>query len=107
MLRRSRRLAFENLENRRLLAADSILIEQGILGVRGTHGDDVIDVRRVASGYNQGDLQVTLNGEERIVPYYSNWQGDWNIDAIIILGRGGDDQITIAPDVYSPAYVDG
>jgi Ca2+-binding RTX toxin-like protein len=94
-----RRLAFESLEGRRLLA---FAAGNGLVGIKGTNRDDVIKVERVTpqsyGGSYVGDLLLTMNGEQAVYSYSQN--------AVIILGLGGNDQITVADDVHLPVYID-
>jgi Ca2+-binding RTX toxin-like protein len=87
-LRTRRSLSFESLENRTLLAASNILIEDGLLGFRGTNGDDVMRVEHIGQQY-----KLTLNGQSTLI----NDIGP--LDGVIVDGRAGNDQITIDSSV--------
>ena len=82
-----RQLAFESLEIRRMLAAD-ILVEDGLLGLRGTNSDDVIQVERIGNQY-----KLTLNGQSAFVDGANSLQG------VIVDGMAGNDHITIDSSV--------
>jgi Ca2+-binding RTX toxin-like protein len=103
MLRQSRRrLAFESLEDRRLLAFAS---EGSLIGIKGTKGDDVIRVERVIPGnYQQGYVLLTLNGEHASYSYDGTSS---TISAVLVLGLGGNDQITIDDNIPFQALIDG
>ncbi len=87
MLRR-RTFTFESLEKRNLLAAGNIAIENGLLGFRGTKGDDVMKVEHIGHQY-----KLTLNGQYAFVNDIGPLQ------AVIVDGRAGNDQITIDSSV--------
>jgi Ca2+-binding RTX toxin-like protein len=98
MLRNNlRRLAFESLEDRRLLA---FAAEGSLVGIKGTKGDDVIRVEVIKSDYYGDMVELTLNGEK--------WAGrnPYDVDAVVILGLSGNDQITIADNVPFAALID-
>src|SRR5438045_3763629 len=98
MPRRTRSLTFESLENRELLAANDILIEKDVLGVRGTSGNDVIEIIRIDPGPNSdGQFQIRRNGDLTIFH-----DSNVTIRDILILGLAGDDQISVDPSVKIP-----
>jgi Ca2+-binding RTX toxin-like protein len=102
---RSRSCAFESLETRRLMAAD-VKLNGDILNIRGTTHNDTIDVQRVASGPNSGMVQVTLNGKQTL--FNDNFNGSTgSISRVVIRGRGGNDQISVAENVGFQAFITG
>jgi Ca2+-binding RTX toxin-like protein len=103
---RSRRSTFESLESRQLLAAD-ITLKGDVLNIRGTNRHDVIDVQRVASGPDAGALQVTANNIQKLFNDNNTGLGTGTISQIVINGRRGSDEITIADNVYIPAVITG
>jgi Ca2+-binding RTX toxin-like protein len=105
--KRKRSLAFESLESRKLLSANSMTLSGGVLKIRGTNHADTIDVARATSGPNAGMVQVTLNGKQKFFNYDYTGSSTGSITGVIINGRGGNDQISIADNVYFPALIDG
>src|SRR5262245_14279022 len=105
--KRARRPAFESLETRQLLAADSITLNGDVLHIRGTNRADFIDVQRVTSGPMTGMVQVTLNSEQKFFEYDYNGTGTGSITGVVINGRRGNDQISISDNVYFPAVING
>jgi Ca2+-binding RTX toxin-like protein len=96
-----RRPTFESLEDRRMLA---FAAEGTLIGVKGTKGDDIIQVERLTSGPQAGYVRLTMNGEQ--ATYYYNGSPS-SISAVVVLGMGGDDQITIADNIPFDALIDG
>ncbi len=98
---RNRRLRMESLEERNLLAFDSAY---GYLGIKGTGGDDVIHVEIIEGIYDYSfDIELTLNDEHARYSF-SYW--DNHYQGVVILGLGGNDQITIANNVPVPGLID-
>ena len=104
--KRARRFTFEPLESRQLLAAD-ISLKGDVLTIRGTNHNDLIDVARVASGPEAGMLQVSVNGQQKLFNDNPTGAGIGSISKIVIRGRDGNDQISIADNVYIPADITG
>src|SRR4051794_7080058 len=96
LFKRHRSLKFESLEKRRMMA---FAAEGSPVGIKGTGGDDIIHVERVSNGYYNDNLVLTMNDEQ--ATYYMS-----GIDTIIILGLGGNDQITVDDNVHIKAYID-
>ena len=100
--KRNRNLTFESLESRKVLSANSIALTGDVIHIRGTNHADVISVERVTSGPNIDKVQVTLNNRQEFFDYDYNGTGTGSITGVIIQGRRGDDQITIADNVIFP-----
>jgi hypothetical protein len=91
MLRKyHRKLCFQSLEQRRMLA---FAAEGHLVGIKGTNGDDIMTVEHITSGPHQGDIRLTMNEEEQYFGF-SSWSGTSFTD-VVLLGKGGNDQITI------------
>lgn len=104
---RKRTPAFESLESRQLLAADPIRLNGDVLNIRGTNRADILDVQRVASGPQAGMLQVTLNSEQKFFDDNNTGTGTGSISQIVVRGRNGNDEISIADNVHIPAVITG
>lgn len=85
---RRNQLVFESLEKRHLLSASNILIEDGLLGFRGTNADDVMQVEHIGNQY-----KLTLNGQYAFINDVGPLRG------VVVDGRAGNDQITIGSSV--------
>ena len=94
--KRSRFLAFQSLEDRRMLA---FAAEGNLVGIKGTKGNDIIRVELVSSGYNAGDIRLIMNDESTTYSRSGRSQ-------VVILGLGGNDQITIADNVPIAGLID-
>lgn len=92
----NRSLRIEPLEDRNLL---TIVFEDGLVGVLGTKGNDIIHIQ-VPANPGLGDIQIDMNGERQ---YFNSW----NIDAIVIAALAGDDQITVEDDVWAHVAASG
>ncbi len=74
----------ESLEHRRLLSA---VLEDGVLNVGGTNGDD-----EIVLSWARGDrIIVNINGEE-----FSFQQRE--IDRVVVNANAGDDRVVLGPD---------
>jgi Ca2+-binding RTX toxin-like protein len=104
---RKRNLTFESLEVRQVLSANPITLNGDVIHIRGTNHSDVINVERVTSGPNVDKVHVTLNNREAFFDYDYNGTGTGSISKVVIEGRRGSDQITIADNVYFPAEIAG
>src|SRR5262245_41005650 len=90
---RARALRFENLETRAMMTT---FVQDGVIGIRGTNFNDVIDVTK-----NGNQYEIVENGLLSIVP------NAFLIDGIVIDGRGGNDQITLDSSVDVPSAIAG
>ena len=104
--KRSGHFSFEPLESRQLMAAD-VSLKGDVLSIRGTGRDDQIEVQRVASGPDAGMVQVSLNGTQKLFNDNYTGSGTGSISRLVIRGSGGNDQITIAGNIYIPAAISG
>ncbi len=87
------RLGIESLEDRRLLAADVSLSDEGVLIVDGTNEPDTVEVSSI------GDrIVVKTNGAD------SRTFAASRVEAILFSGRDGDDTFVNRTDVKSIAY---
>jgi Ca2+-binding RTX toxin-like protein len=95
MSRSRRHFGFEPLEKRNLMA---FAREGNLMGVKGTSGDDVIRVETINTGSSYY-MRLTLN--DKHVDYSYDPQ-----DTIILLGKGGNDQITVDDGVRLAVLID-
>ena len=102
----SRHFAFESLESRELLAAD-VSLKGDVLSIRGTNRADLIDVQRVASGFDAGHGSGHRERRTEALQRQSTRSGCRSISQIVIRGRGGADQISIAENIHIPADITG
>src|SRR6185295_6215050 len=93
--KRNRSLTFESLEARKVMSANSISLNNGVLNIRGTAHSDEIAVERVVGGPNSDKVQVTLNNRTEFFDYDYNGTGTGSISKVVIHGRSGKDQIII------------
>src|SRR5215212_10798245 len=84
----------ETLEARRLL---SVSFADGILRVRGTDADDVISVEADETGNR---LAVRDNASVRRF-------NTADVRLILIVGRGGNDTLSLLPSVFVPSEIYG
>src|SRR6188508_1935261 len=89
----SNALRVEGLERRYLLAAS---IDNRVLLVDGTGGDDVISI--AASG--GGNVVVTINGDDDVFD-------DLDFDTIEVNAGGGDDRVSMGEGLTAPATLRG
>ena len=96
--RRSRRLNYQSLEPRQVLAANPLLtLDAGTLTIEGSDSSDKVEV-----SYNNGQIQVDYNSNNQFV---GTEQFDASaVDDIRFLGRNGDDSFVNRTDVSVVAY---
>jgi Ca2+-binding RTX toxin-like protein len=92
-----RRAFFEPLESRRMLAADPVFVEGGVLTVEGTNKSD-----RIFIEFDGASFHVTLNDET-----FSFATGDVTINSILVNADKGNDRVEISDAVTLSATVDG
>src|SRR5437762_12051005 len=88
-------VVMEMLESRRLF---SVSFDQGLLSVTGTNVSDVIGVRlryERVEGHNLTMARVIVNG--RAKTYGS-------VSALVVDGRGGNDDINVLSDALPPGW---
>ena len=91
-----RHLFFESLEIRRLLAAQPVPGEDGVLEIHGTDAAESI-IGEVVGG------QLCFTIDEGPTVCFPNEQ----VEEIRIFGKGGDDHIELKPNVEQRALLDG
>src|SRR4051812_40814982 len=97
-----RKLSFEPLEKRTLLAAANlanIYVENYILNIRGTLANDVIAVEAVNQRDSDDGYLINFNGQQRTVL--------GTVNGINVLGLAGDDQISVTAAEGRAVFING
>lgn len=95
---RSLRLALEELEHRRLLATASIQLANGVLGISGTGGDDLISIAYEDPADIFGDVVATVRKSNGTVLVQASYDR-MDITSLVVRSWGGNDRVNNTTDI--------